>query len=152
MADLPEPYDYCYEWHGPWGTRKFSAASHNGRRPDKSAPLYTADQLRTYAAAQVAEAVAEIARLRDELRLCCELKREYQERAAQVAEERERCARLCEQAAPAGGRAWSTEQAACFDALTHVAAAIRATEAPNPKITGASPVETLAAPAARSET
>lgn len=40
-------------------------------------------------------------------------------------EERERCAMLCEAARPLGGRAWSTEQAACFDVLTHVAQQIR---------------------------
>lgn len=48
---------------------------------------------------------------------------------AAVARERERCAKLCESARPAGGRAWSSEQSACFEALTHVAAAIRTTKA-----------------------
>lgn len=63
MADLPDPYDYCYEWDGPYGTRKFSVASHNGRRPDKSVPLYTADQLRDYAAAKVAEERARVIKI-----------------------------------------------------------------------------------------
>lgn len=45
---------------------------------------------------------------------------------AAVAAERERCATLCEDAKPRGGRMWTDEQAACFDCLTHVAEAIRA--------------------------
>jgi len=43
---LPEPLDYCYEWDGPYGSRKFSAARHNGRPPDRSVAIYSADQLR----------------------------------------------------------------------------------------------------------
>ena len=39
------------------------------------------------------EAADEIERLRDELHLCCELKRTYQE---QLAAERERCAKIAE--------------------------------------------------------
>ena len=46
--------------------------------------------------------------------------------AAAVAAERERCAKLCEEAKPKGGRMWTDEQAACFDCLTHVSEAIRA--------------------------
>lgn len=42
-----------------------------------------------------------------------------------VALERERCARICEEARPFGGRAWSSEQAASFDALTYAANRIR---------------------------
>jgi hypothetical protein len=45
--------------------------------------------------------------------------------AALQRDERERCAQMCELARPFGGRAWSTEQAAVFDALTHVAQHIR---------------------------
>lgn len=49
----------------------------------------------------IAEAADEIERLLDELSVCCELKREYQERldaaiAKARADERERCAKLCE--------------------------------------------------------
>lgn len=44
--NLPEPWDYAYEWDGPFGTRKLSAAQYNGRKPDRSVPLYTADQMR----------------------------------------------------------------------------------------------------------
>ena len=40
-------------------------------------------------------------------------------------ETQEHCAEMCERARPAGGRAWSTEQAAVFEALTHVAQHIR---------------------------
>lgn len=44
---------------------------------------------------------------------------------AAVAAERERCAKLCEAARPAGGRQWDEAQAACYEALTHVAEYIR---------------------------
>lgn len=64
---LPEPWDYCYEWDGPFGTRKFSTASHNGSRPDRSVPIYTPDQMHTHAAAVTAAKDAEIAGLRAEL-------------------------------------------------------------------------------------
>lgn len=37
-----------------------------------------------------------------------------------------RCAKICDDAKPPGGRMWTDEQAACFDCLTHVAEAIRA--------------------------
>jgi ribA/ribD-fused uncharacterized protein len=58
LGPLPEPFDYCYEWDGPYGTRKFSAAQHNGMQPHRSVPLYTADQMRTYAADCVRAALA----------------------------------------------------------------------------------------------
>lgn len=58
LGPLPESFDYCYEWDGPYGSRKFSCAPHNGRGPDRSVPIYTADQLRSYALAEVARAVA----------------------------------------------------------------------------------------------
>lgn len=45
LPPLPEPFDYCYEWDGPYGTRKFSSAARNGRGPDRSVALYTADQV-----------------------------------------------------------------------------------------------------------
>ena len=64
---LPEPWDYCYEWDGPFGTRKFSTASHNGSRPDRSVPIYTPDQMHAHAAAVSAELDAEIAGLRKAL-------------------------------------------------------------------------------------
>ena len=35
-------------------------------------------------------------------------------------------AKLCDGAKPIGGRAWSTDQAACFECLTHVESAILA--------------------------
>lgn len=37
----------------------------------------------------------------------------------------EHFAKLCESARPPAGRAWDEKQAACFEALTHVAATIR---------------------------
>ena len=43
---LPEPFDYCYEWDGPYGTRKFSVAAHNGRRPDRSVQIHRDDAIR----------------------------------------------------------------------------------------------------------
>ena len=61
---LPEPWDYCYEWDGPFGTRKFSTASYNGNRPDRSVLIYTADQMRAHAAAVSA---ADNAALREHL-------------------------------------------------------------------------------------
>ena len=64
---LPEPRDYCYEWDGPFGTRKFSTASHNGSRPDRSVPIYTPDQMHTHAAAVSAERDARIKVLEDQL-------------------------------------------------------------------------------------
>jgi hypothetical protein len=69
MSDvpLPEPWDYCYEWDGPYGTRKFSQASHNGNRPDRSVPLYTADKMHAHAAAVSADLREENARLREAL-------------------------------------------------------------------------------------
>lgn len=39
-------------------------------------------------------------------------------------DEREKAAKICDDAKPAGGRAWTTEQAACYDCLSHVAAEI----------------------------
>ena len=48
--ELPDPWDYCYEWDGPYGTRKFSAAQHNGNKPTRSVPLFTAAQMHAYAA------------------------------------------------------------------------------------------------------
>ena len=68
---LPAPWDYCYEWDGPFGTRKFSAASHNGSRPDRSVPIYTPDQMHTHAAAVTAERDARIKVLEDALRAIC---------------------------------------------------------------------------------
>jgi hypothetical protein len=38
----------------------------------------------------------------------------------------EDCAKLCDAAKPRGGRMWTDEQAACYDALSHVAEFIRA--------------------------
>ena len=55
LPPLPDPLDYCYEWDGPYGSRKFSAALHNGMPPDRSVAIYTADQMRAYAAAAVAK-------------------------------------------------------------------------------------------------
>ena len=43
---LPEPFDYCYEWDGPYGTRKFSVAAHNGRRPDRSVQIHRDEAIR----------------------------------------------------------------------------------------------------------
>ena len=59
---LPSPMDYCYEWDGLYGTRKFSAALHNGAPPSRSVPIYTADQMRQYADAECAALRAELAK------------------------------------------------------------------------------------------
>ena len=55
-------------------------------QPDEAWPDYfTTDQMHAYARAAIAaQAQPETERLREELKLCCELKREYQERAAQA--------------------------------------------------------------------
>lgn len=55
LPALPEPLDYCYEWDGPYGTRKFSPNAYNGRQFDRSVALYTADQMRAYARAALAQ-------------------------------------------------------------------------------------------------
>lgn len=43
-----------------------------------------------------------------------------------AAKEREACAALCDAIRPTGGRAWTAEQAACFDALSHASELILA--------------------------
>ncbi len=58
-VEMPAPLDYCYEWDGPFGTRKFSAASHNGRPPTRSVPLFSAEQMHDYARACVLAATTE---------------------------------------------------------------------------------------------
>jgi len=65
---LPEPWDYAYEWDGPYGCRKLSVAPWNGRGPDRSVPIFTADQLRAHAAAVTAAKDARIKVLEDALR------------------------------------------------------------------------------------
>ena len=62
---LPEPLDYCYEWDGPYGSRKFSAALHNGLPPDRSVAIYSADQLRARDAQWRAIVAAEVAKERE---------------------------------------------------------------------------------------
>jgi len=59
LPPLPEPFDYCYEWDGPYGTRKFSSAKHNGNTPTRSVPIYTTIQMRAYATAAAEAARAE---------------------------------------------------------------------------------------------
>lgn len=55
MADdikLPEPHCYIYEWDSHFGTNRSTNRSRwNGRKPDRSFPLYTADQVRAAARA-----------------------------------------------------------------------------------------------------
>ncbi len=68
LPPLPEPWDYCYEWNGPYGTRKFSAARHNGSLPDRSTPIYREDQLRAYGRACADAAVEHLTAERDALR------------------------------------------------------------------------------------
>lgn len=67
MSDvpLPDPWDYCYEWDGPYGTRKFSAASYNGTGPNRSVAIFRADQMHAHAAAVSADLRDENARLRE---------------------------------------------------------------------------------------
>jgi hypothetical protein len=65
---LPEPFDWCYEWDGPYGTRKFSAASHNGMKPARSVPIYRPDQMHAYADQCTAAAQARIAEMETAIR------------------------------------------------------------------------------------
>ena len=65
LPPLPDPFDYCYEWDGPYGTRKFSAASHNGMKPTRSVPLFNAEKMRDYATAARAPLLAELDALRE---------------------------------------------------------------------------------------
>lgn len=119
LPPLPEPLDYCYEWNGPYGSRKFSAALHNGMPPDRSVPIHTADQMRAYGEARAA---AELRRWSDDLPplpapdldqgwgRSDALLTAWRDAsiASAVARERERCARLLEQSAyllaPSGKR------------------------------------------------
>lgn len=73
---LPEPLDYCYEWDGPYGSRKFSAALHNGRPPDRSVAIYTADQLRARDAQWRAIVAAEVAKELERIRTAIMAKHE----------------------------------------------------------------------------
>lgn len=56
---------------------------------------------------------------------------------SEAAQMREAVVAACMDARPIGGRAWSSEQQSCFDALTHVADHIRALPLP----TGSQPAE-----------
>lgn len=83
---LPEPFDYCYEFDGPWGTRKFSPDAHNGRKPDRSVALFKASQVLEYGA----PLLAEIERLTAELaeaRAALEVARVDAERYLRVRDE-----------------------------------------------------------------
>ena len=64
---LPSPMDYCYEWDGLYGTRKFSAALHNGAPPSRSVPIYTADQMHAYSDASNAALRADNTRIQNEV-------------------------------------------------------------------------------------
>jgi hypothetical protein len=70
----------------------------------------------------IAEAADEIERLLDELSVCCELKREYQERldaaiAKARADERERCAKLCESRIMGDNNREDAEARKCAEAI-----------------------------------
>lgn len=54
LPELPPPWDHCYEWDGPYGKRKFTAAKHNGVDCSRSLAVYTADQMHAYARAAIA--------------------------------------------------------------------------------------------------
>lgn len=104
---MPEPFDWCYEWDGPYGTRKFSAAPHNGARCDRSVALYNADQMRAYAAAL---SEARCAQLQAERDACAPYLKEGETPAQRIqreiddnvgvlgllAKERARCAQMVE--------------------------------------------------------
>ena len=54
LPALPEPLDWCYEWDGPYGTRKFGPSDHFGRKYDRAVALFNSDQMRAYARAAIA--------------------------------------------------------------------------------------------------
>jgi hypothetical protein len=56
---LPDPFDWCYEWDGPYGTRKFSPNQYNGRQCDRTVALFKEPQMHAYAEACVVAATAE---------------------------------------------------------------------------------------------
>ena len=67
---LPEPHCYIYERDTPFGVRQSTDNScWNGRIPDRSVPVYTADQLRAAVKADRAHQAAEIERLRKDAAL-----------------------------------------------------------------------------------
>lgn len=53
LPPLPDPMAYCYEWDGPFGTRKFSSNFWNGREADRAVAIFNEDQMRAYASAAV---------------------------------------------------------------------------------------------------
>lgn len=98
---MPEPFDWCYEWDGPYGTRKFSAAPHNGARCDRSVALYNADQMHAYASALSEARCAQLAEcaqyLKDGETPAQRIQREIDDNAAVLgllAKERARCAQM----------------------------------------------------------
>ena len=68
---------------GCGGTSFTASIGYDSPSPAK----YTAGQMHAYATAAIASQAAELEALRDELRLCCELKREYQEQVASKVDE-----------------------------------------------------------------
>lgn len=55
---LPEPHCYIYEWDSHFGTSRSTNRSRwNGRKPDRSFPLYTADQVRAAVEADRAQRI-----------------------------------------------------------------------------------------------
>lgn len=73
LPPLPDPWDYAYEWDGPFGSRKLSCAPHNGMRPDSSVPIFKGEALTAYATQHAAAIAAE----RDALRAEVEALREF---------------------------------------------------------------------------
>ena len=59
LEALPSPYDWCYECDGPYGTRKFSPAPHNGSRASRSVALFSEEQMRAYGEACARAAIAQ---------------------------------------------------------------------------------------------
>lgn len=61
------------------------SATINGKRIELR--MHDDEAMRAYATAAISAQAAEVEALRDELRLCCELKREYQEQVASKVDE-----------------------------------------------------------------
>lgn len=62
--ELPEPFDYCYEWDGPFGCRKFSPSPHNDRQYARVVPLFRTEQMLAYRAEGIQSLQAQLAEAR----------------------------------------------------------------------------------------
>lgn len=58
LPELPNAWDYAYEWDSPMGLRRsFDYAPHNGVKPDRHVSLFTADQMLAFRAEGIRAAI-----------------------------------------------------------------------------------------------